>query len=44
MLKSLVYHSDSGQENILKSQKVLQDRKTISQTGLAMPSRTFKQL
>lgn len=44
MLHSLVYHSDSGQENILKSQKVLQDGKTISQTGLAMSSRTFKQL
>lgn len=44
MLQSLVYHSDSGQENIIKSQKVLQDGKTISQTGLAMSSRTFKQL
>lgn len=44
MLQSLVYHSDSGQENILKSQKVLQDGKTISQTGLAMSSRTCKQL
>lgn len=44
MLQSLVYRSDSEQENILKSQKVLQDGKTISQTGLAMSSRTVKQL
>jgi len=44
MLQHVVYHSDPEQENILKSQKVLQDGNTISQTGLAMSSRTSKKL
>lgn len=42
--KVLFHIPIQGRKNILKYQEVLQDGKTISQTGLAMSSRTFKQL